>query len=144
MLKKLAAATLGLVIAAGIAWAQADPVADRIANRKEAYRTLRGIKKIIDDKGAPSEATAAAIKLVDLQKQFLTMFPAGSDKGETKALPVIWTDWAGFQKANKDAEMAATKLVDASKGTDQAALADAFKKYGASCDDCHDIYHRNK
>jgi len=29
------------------------------------------------------------------------MFPAGSDKGETKALPTVWSDMAGFQAASK-------------------------------------------
>ena len=33
-------------------------------------------------------------------KQFPTLFPAGSEQGhDTKALPAIWSDTAGFQKA---------------------------------------------
>lgn len=143
MFRKIVIGIVGLAVAGGVAWGQAsDPIADRIANRKESYRNLRAIKKVLDEKGALAEATASATQIVDLQKKFITMFPAGSDKGETKALPVIWTDWAGFEKANKNAEMAAMRLVEATKGSDPAALAASFNAYGATCDACHDIYHK--
>ena len=144
MLKKLVIGLVGVLLVGGIAWAQSDPIADRIANRKESYRNYRAIKKVIDDKGAPAQATEAAMRMVDLQKKFITMFPAGSDKGDTKALPLIWTDWAGFEKANKDAESAAMRLVDATKGSDLAAVGTALKVYIDSCEACHDIYHKPK
>ena len=144
MLKKIVIGLVGLSLVGGIAWAQSDPIADRIANRKESYRNYRVIKKVVDDKGAPALATEAAMRMVDLQKKFITMFPAGSDKGDTKALPLIWTDWAGFEKANKDAEAAAMRLVDATKGSDLGAVDKALKVFVDSCEACHDIYHKPK
>src|SRR3954462_15517392 len=44
-----------------------------------------------------------------------SMFPPGSDKGDTKALPEVWKDPAGFKEAADEFGAAATKLADAAK-----------------------------
>ena len=148
MMKKLMIVALGAALAGGliagptlVAWAQADVLKARNDNRKATMVEYRIVKKVLDDKGNPADTTAAATKLLELQKVYMTMFPAGSDKGETKALPVIWTDWAGFLEANKVTEDAMIKLIAASKGTDLAALGDAFKEMNAGCTGCHKKYH---
>ena len=41
-------------------------------------------------------AVEQAAKLKTLEAAFVKMFPAGSDKGETKALPTVWSDMAGL------------------------------------------------
>ncbi|MDP1963859.1 MAG: cytochrome c, partial [Reyranella sp.] len=68
------------------------------------------------------------------------LFPAGSDKGETKALPAIWTDMAGFQAASKASDAAYDKLAVAAGSGDQAALAAAFADTGKTCGACHDKF----
>lgn len=148
MMKKLMIGALGAALAGGliaapalVAWAQADVLKARNDNRKATMVEYRIVKKVLDDKGNPADTTAAATKLLELQKAYMTMFPAGSDKGETKALPNIWTDWAGFLEVNKQTEDAMTKLIAASKGTDLAALGDAFKEMNAGCTACHKKYH---
>ena len=65
------------------------------------------------------------------------MFPAGSDKGETKALPAVWTDMAGFQKASA-ASMAAYDAMG--KAADAAALGAAFAETGKTCGACHNTF----
>ena len=67
------------------------------------------------------------------------MFPAGSDK-DTKALPTVWSDSAGFLAASKAADAAYDKLATAAGSGDMAALTAAFGDTGKACGACHDKY----
>lgn len=74
-------------------------------------------------------------------KQIPGLFPAGTDKGEnTKALPTIWSDSAGFAKAAADLGTAADKLTAAAKAEDKEAFAAALKDVGGACGACHKTY----
>lgn len=128
-----------MVGGATIALAQADVVKERQENRKQAGAAMRAIKGIIDAKGPTAGAVEQAAKLKTLEIAFVKLFPAGSDK-DTKALPVVWTDWAGFQAASKNAEAAFDKLATAAGSGDQAALAAAFADAGKACGACHDKF----
>jgi cytochrome c556 len=128
-----------MVGGATIALAQANVVKERQENRKQAGAAMRAIKGIIDAKGPTAGAVEQAAKLKTLEIAFVKMFPAGSDK-DTKALPVVWTDWAGFQAASKNAEAAFDKLATAAGSGDQAALAAAFADAGKACGACHDKF----
>jgi len=66
-----------------------------------------------------------------------TLFPPGSDEGETKARPEVWSDRAGFDKGMKDAQAAARALQAV---TDEAAFRPALGALGKSCKECHDRY----
>ena len=70
------------------------------------------------------------------------MFPAGSDKGETKALPTVWSDSAGFLAASKNADAAYDKLAVAAGSGDLAAVTAAFGDTGKACGACHDQVSR--
>ena len=146
MRKSLVVAMVGALAAgavvggATIAWAQADVVKERQENRKQAGAAMRAIKGIIDAKGDVKSAVPQAAKLKELENAFVKMFPAGSDKGETKALPVIWTDWAGFEAANKASLAAYDKLAAAAGSGDLAALTAAFADTGKTCGACHDKF----
>jgi cytochrome c556 len=123
-----------------IAWAQADPIKERQENRKQTAVAMRAIKGIIDAKGPTAGAVEHAAKLKQLEVVFVTLFPAGSDKGETKALPTVWSDSAGFQAASKNAEAAFDKLSVAAGSGDMAALTAAFGDAGKACGACHDKF----
>ncbi|WP_395708258.1 c-type cytochrome [Reyranella sp.] len=125
---------------ATVAFAQADVIKQRQDNRKAAGAAMRAIKGIIDAKGDTKGAVEQAAKLKELELAFVKMFPAGSDKGETKALPVIWTDWAGFEAANKASLAAYDKLAVAAGSGDLAALTAAFGDTGKACGACHDKF----
>jgi cytochrome c556 len=74
-------------------------------------------------------------------KQIPGLFPAGTDKGEdTKALPEIWSDSAGFAKDAAALGTAADKLTAAAKANDKEAFAAALKDVGAACGACHKGY----
>lgn len=146
MRKTLVVALIGALAAgamvggATIAMAQADVIAERKENRKQAAAAMRAIKGIIDAKGATSGAVEQAAKLKTLEASFVKLFPAGSDKGETKALPAIWTDMAGFQAANKAADVAYDKLAVAAGSGNLEALTAAFGETGKACGACHDKF----
>jgi cytochrome c556 len=132
MRKSLLVAVIGalaagaMVSGATIALAQADVIKERQENRKQTAATMRAIKGIIDAKGPTAGAVAEAAKLKTLEAAFVKLFPAGSDKGETKALPTVWSDMAGFQAASKNAEAAFDKLAVAAGSGDMAALTMAM------------------
>ena len=146
MRKTLVAAVIG-VLAAGamvggatIALAQADVIKERQDNRKQTAAAMRAIKGVIDAKGRPRTPSPQAAKLKTLEAAFVKMFPAGSDKGDTKALPAVWTDMAGFEAASKNAEAAFDKLATAAGSGDMAALTAAFGDAGKACGACHEKF----
>jgi len=74
-------------------------------------------------------------------KQIPSLFPAGTDKGEdTKALPEIWSDNAGFIKDAAALGTAADKLTAAAKANDKEAFEAALKEVGGACGACHKAY----
>jgi len=101
---------------------------------------MRSIKGVIDAKGDVKTVVASAAKLKQLENAFEKMFPAGSDKGETKALPTVWSDSAGFQAASKNADAAYDKLAVAAGSGDLAAVTAAFGDAGKACGACHEKF----
>jgi cytochrome c556 len=129
-----------MVGGATIALAQADVIKQRQDNRKETAATMRSIKGVIDAKGDVKPVVASAAKLKQLELAFVKMFPPGSDKGETKALPTIWSDMPGFMAASKNVEAAYDKLAVAAGSGDLAAVTAAFGDTGKACGACHDKF----
>lgn len=146
MRKTLVLAVIGALAAgtmvggATIAFAQADVIKARQENRKQTAAAMRAIKGIIDAKGPTTGAVEQAAKLKTLEAAFVKQFPAGSDKGETKALPAVWSDMAGFAAASKAADAAYDKLAVAAGSGDMAALTAAFGETGKACGACHDKF----
>src|ERR1700748_2648403 len=129
-----------LVSGATVAFAQADVIKARQENRKATGPEMRAIKAVIDAKGDLKQIGPHAAKLKELELAFDHMFPAGSDKGETKALPTVWSDNAGFQTASADASAAYDKLAVAGGSGDMAAPTAAFGDVGKPCGPCHTKY----
>lgn len=71
------------------------------------------------------------------------MFPPGSDKGPTWALPPVWSDAAGFKAAAAKTEDLAEKLADAAKSGDVKATLAAFATLGKEgCGGCHTTFRK--
>ncbi len=137
----LAAATLALGIGfAGLSVAQTDPIKARQELYKANGGAMRAIKAAVDANGPASAVVPEAAKLVNTFKNVTAHFPAGSDKGETKASPEIWKNKADFDKLNADALAAATKLETDAKAGDMTLVAADFRAVGATCGACHDKY----
>ena len=94
---------------------------------------------MIDAKGDVKGVVQSAAKLKTLEAAFVKMFPAGSDK-DTKALPTVWSDSAGFAAASKAVDAAYDKLAVAAGSGDLAAVTTAFGDTGKACGACHDKF----
>ena len=73
-------------------------------------------------------------------------FGPGTDAGDmkTRALPAIWEDRAGFEKAAQDFIDASAKLASVAKGGDEDAMKAQFAATGKTCKGCHDEYRAKK
>ena len=82
--------------------------------------------------------------MADLAKIAGSVFPAGSDFGETGALPAVWDKPDEFAMAVKMFEDAAAKLNSAAMSGDMAATGAAFGGVGKSCKNCHENFREKK
>ncbi|MBS7791870.1 cytochrome c [Roseococcus sp. SDR] len=73
-----------------------------------------------------------------------TMFPAGTQQGapglDTRALPAIWTDRAGFDAAMAAMQPRLVALREAAASGNVANFQAAVQATGAACGDCHRPY----
>lgn len=143
--KAVLAAALGIAVASagGYAYAQAN----EIKARKDGFQVFRvsagAIKKVVDDNGPASAAVAPAEAIAQQAGRQLQHFPAGSDKGDTKAKPEIWTNWAQFEANMKDLEAKASAVATAAKAGDMAAVKSGFGAMGGACGTCHKAFRND-
>lgn len=82
--------------------------------------------------------------MADLSKVTGSIFPEGSDFGETTALPAIWEKPDEFAKAVKMFQDAAAGMNTAAMSGDMAAAGAAFGGLGKSCKNCHETFREKK
>jgi cytochrome c556 len=85
-----------------------------------------------------AEALAAA------SEQTAKLFPPGSAEGQTEVQPLIWEEPERFARTAEDAKLAATRLREAVRSGDKAAVGQALKPVYDSCKDCHDRYRKEE
>jgi len=141
------AALLGSAIAFPAAAQFAKPE-DAIKYRKAAFTVMArhfGIVAGMANGKIPFDAKAAAdnaeIATV-LSKLPFAGFVEGSDKGETKAEPKIWTEKDKFNAAATTMQEAMAKLNVAAKGGNVDAIKAAVGETGKACKACHDTYRK--
>ena len=118
-----------------------DPIETRQAGQDLLAGDFGGIQAVVALKGDVSKLENPAKAMARWIRQFPSQFPKGSDTGHgTKALPVIWTDFAGFTKAAEDFAVASDKLAELAKAGDAAALPAQLKVVGDACGACHRTY----
>lgn len=91
-----------------------------------------------DAKLAADNAEMAAA----VTKWQFTGFVDGSDKGDTKADPKIWTEKDKFNAAGATLQEAVNKLNVAAKGGNLDAIKAAVGDTGKACKACHDTYQK--
>ena len=69
-------------------------------------------------------------------------FVEGSDKGETKAEPKIWSEMDKFKAASAKMQEEMAKLNVVAKGGNLDAIKAAVGDTGKSCKACHDNYRK--
>lgn len=70
-------------------------------------------------------------------------FVTGSDKGETRALPEIWTEQAKFKEGADKMQAEVAKLNAAAKTGNLDSVKTAFSAAGQTCKACHDTYRKD-
>jgi len=138
-MRRIIAVTALLLAGAGIAYAQeADPIETRQAGQDLLGGDFAGIRAVVVAKGDVKTVEGPAKALARWIRQFPSQFPKGTEEGHnTKALPAIWSDPAGFKKAGDDMADAADKLAVAAKANDADGVATQVKAVADACGACH-------
>jgi cytochrome c556 len=141
MMRKLALAATMVLAVGGAAQAQGiNPIETRQTGLDLLAGTFAGVKAVITANGDVKSLEGPGKAIQRWGALFPSLFPAGSDKGNTKAAPAIWTDMAGFQKDAMALSTAGESLATAAKAGDATAVAAAFKGIGEACGACHKEY----
>jgi len=147
-MKKLSALVLSI---AAISWgtpavAQFAKPEDAIKYRQAAFTVMGAHFGRVAGMAAgriPFDAKAAADNAAiaeSLSKLPWAAFGEGTDKGDTKAKPEIWTEQAKFKDAAEKMQAELSKLVAATKTGNLDAIKTAAGATGASCKACHDSF----
>jgi len=104
---------------------------------------MKAINGILEANGSAAEVAAEATKINAKAMEIATLFPAGSDQGDTKAKPEIWQNPDDFSTKLKALQDESAMLVTAAGGGDMAAVKAQYEKLGGTCGGCHKVY-KNK
>jgi cytochrome c556 len=91
-----------------------------------------------DAKAAAENAEIATM----MSKLPFVAFVPGTDKGDTKAEPKIWTEMDKFNAAASKMQEEMAKLNVVAKGGNIDAIKAAVGETGKSCKACHDNYRK--
>ena len=146
-------APLALALAFGSlsapAFAQFQKPEDAVKYRKAALTVMSnhfGRIGAMANGRAPFDAKVAAesAEIVEtMSKLPWEGFVVGTDKGETRALPAIWTEQAKFKERSDKLQTETAKLNAAAKTGNLDAIKTAFGAVGQSCKACHDAYRKD-
>jgi cytochrome c556 len=147
--KTFAAAVLLAGLAGGLARAQAPPPpADFAAMRQASVDMsviLRDEMKRAMQEGREAKTQAyATYALARWARVLPTLFPAGSGPGQsstyTQALPSVWADRAGFDRAAANFAAAADRLGALANANDTEGFKAGLVALQGACDACHAVY----
>ncbi|WP_310461546.1 cytochrome c [Sphaerotilus sp.] len=144
---------IALCAAAGLfaalpASAQFQKPEDAIKYRKAAFTVMAnhfGRVGAMASGKAPFDAKVAAENaelLTHLSALPAAGFIAGTDKGETRAKPEIWSEADKFKGGMTKMQDEMAKLNTAAKTGDLAQLKTAFGSAAQTCKACHDNYRK--
>jgi len=138
----------GLIVAGALALGVAGVVAqsDVIKARQDAMKAIGAankpavgmLKGVAPFNLATVQASLKAFS--DNANKSLTLYPAGSNQGETAALPSIWQNKADFD--NKMKALAADAATALKAITDEASFKANFPAVLKNCGGCHGEYRR--
>jgi cytochrome c556 len=144
-MKKFILAAAALALAGSAAFA--DPIADRQAMMKANGKAMGMIAPMTKgEKPFDAAVVLDALQSINDHAQKLdvaTLFPAGTDQGDTEASPKIWEDMAGFQ-AKVDEFKADAAAAVAAPPQDVEALKAAMGAVGSNCGGCHETFRIKK
>jgi cytochrome c556 len=148
----LVAAAAAIPLTAG--WAQTQAPAafsltpeQIVAARQSGYLLSGGsfaAMKAAADAGADvKQLTFPSRTLARWARTLPSLFPAGTDLPNSKALPTVWSDRAGFEARAAAYAEAARLMAEAAQSGDREAFLARWTETRATCAACHDTYRRS-
>lgn len=147
MYRKVISLTTVAAVGAGLSlYALADTTPEDAHDYREAIMdSMRGhiraasmtVRGLVDDRG---QLLNHARSMANNAQEFDHLFPAGSNVGDSEALPVIWEEPEEFAAAIEKIKSATAAFVEAAEGGDSEAIGAAFRDLGGACRNCHDRF----
>ena len=140
------AAVLTVTSLGALAAAQPDDVIKYRQNVMKANGAhMAAIAAIIQGKVDFKNQLAGHVKAVQTEAHNIkTLFPEGSDFGDTKAKDAVWKNRAAFNKAADDAAAKADALAKAVARHDAKSYPMHLKALADSCKSCHKDFRREE
>ncbi|MGV3494475.1 MAG: c-type cytochrome [Ramlibacter sp.] len=144
----LALAAAALTLGASASAQSFQKPEDAIKYRQGAFRVMAahfGALGAMANNRAPFDAQAAARHgdvIAMVSHLPFAGFGAGTDKGETRAKPEIWSENAKFTSAAQRMQSEVGKLAAAAKTGNLDNLKAAFGPAANSCKACHDDFRK--
>ena len=149
MIKRVMAAAVTLGLSSGIvleAWAQQPEqyIRFRKANQQVVNWHMRPLAAMAKGQQPMdvAEATRVANVIATLAPVFATAFPPGTDQGDTRARPEIWSQPDKFKQLMDRYAAEATKTLDAAKSGNADNFRAQFGNLVKACDACHDDFRK--
>lgn len=121
-------------------------VKERMDMMDEIGDNMKGMKAMVQRK-QPYDAEKMA-KHAESIRQVSThikkVFPEGSLKHPSEALPSIWKEWEKFSSVADKLTVESEKLREIAKSQDQRAVMKQFAKVGKTCRRCHTDFRKKK
>jgi cytochrome c556 len=99
---------------------------------------VQGKASFADDLGEHAQALATMLAKAE------SLFPEGSDFGETRAKDSVWSKPAEFKKVAKDSADAAAEFLKVVKAGNKAEFPKMLGALGDSCKACHKDFRLKK
>ena len=131
---------LGVGLALTLTLTQSNVIDQRKAHMKAMGGAASQMSRMAKGEEAFDLATVkAGLKMIaNRTKESSPLFPAGSDKGDTRALPAIWEDKAKF--ANILVGLWATATLASTEITDEASFKAGIGNVLGNCNACHRLF----
>lgn len=137
------AAVAAVSLATTAVIAQQNPIEQRQALMKLNGRHAGAMGRIMkgEESFDAAKVNAAFDQWADTAAKLGSLFPEGSQSGDTRALPAIWTERAKFDAAiAKFAKDVADNRAKALTGVD--GLKAAVAAVGENCSNCHEMFRK--
>ena len=141
-LSLIAAAAAVAALCATSVVAQQDPIATRKALMKANGQQAGALSRMARGETPfnAAQVKAAFTHWADAAKQLPALFPENSKTGDTRALPVIWTDRAKFNATV--AQFAKDVAEGESKASNLDGLKVALAAVGKNGSTCHETFRK--
>ena len=107
-------------------------------------KNMKAISRGVKSGAITADLQKKSVKIVEISEQMIALFPKGAEGPKSRAKAEIWSDAAGFKKANDNFMNAAKALQVALTSGDAGASGAALKATGKTCGGCHKPFRAPK